>query len=84
VGDPQRYKTKEEMESYKARDPLEVFKKRVVEKGMISEAELAKIDVRATEAVEEAVRFAEESPFPVPEECLRDVYVSYPAEGGDL
>jgi pyruvate dehydrogenase E1 component alpha subunit len=45
---------------------------------------LAKIDIRAAEAVEEAVRFAEESPFPVPEECLRDVYVSYPVEGGDL
>jgi len=39
---------------------------------------LAKIDIRAAEAVEEAERFAEESPFPVTEECLRDVYVSYP------
>jgi pyruvate dehydrogenase E1 component alpha subunit len=72
------------MEGYKARDPLEVFKKRVVEAGLISEAELAKIDIRAAEAVEEAVRFAEESPFPIPEECLKDVYVSYPKEGGDL
>ena len=84
VGDPQRYKTKEEMEGYKARDPLEVFRKRVVGAGLISEAELAKIDIRAAEAVEEAVRFAEGSPFPAPEECLKDVYVSYPAEGGDL
>jgi pyruvate dehydrogenase E1 component alpha subunit len=84
VGDPQRYKTKEEMEGYKARDPLEVFKRRLVEASLISEAELAKIDIRAAKAVEEAVRFAEESPFPVPEECLKDVYVSYPGEGGDL
>ncbi len=80
VGDPQTYKTKEEMEGYKARDPIIAFKKRAKEHHLISEAEMAKIDDWAKEEVEKAVLFAEESPYPVLEECLTDVYVSYPRE----
>ena len=80
VGDPQTYKTKEEMEGYKAQDPIAAFRKRVKEHHLISEAEMAKIDDWAKEEVEKAVLFAEESPYPVLEECLTDVYVSYPRE----
>ncbi len=78
VGDAQTYKTKEEVEGYKARDPIITFKKRVLEHRLISEAELARVDNRVKEAIEEAVRFAEKSPYPAPEECLADVYVNYP------
>jgi pyruvate dehydrogenase E1 component alpha subunit len=84
VGDPQTYKTKEEMEGYKAQDPITLFRRRIQEHDLISEAELAKIDDRAKEAIEEAVRFGEESPYPAPEECLADVYVSYPREEVEL
>jgi TPP-dependent pyruvate/acetoin dehydrogenase alpha subunit len=77
-GDSQTYKSKEEMAGYPARDPIETFKKRVLERGMLSEAELAEIDTRAGKVVEEAILFAEESSYPAPEECLTDVYVSYP------
>jgi pyruvate dehydrogenase E1 component alpha subunit len=80
VGDPQTYKTREEMEGYKVLDPITKFKKQALEHELISKAELAKIDHWVDEAIEEAVRFAEESPFPVPEDCLTDVYVSYPRE----
>jgi pyruvate dehydrogenase E1 component alpha subunit len=80
VGDPQTYKTKEEMEGYKAQDPIILFRRRVQEHDLISNAELAKIDDWAKEAVAEAIRFAEESPYPAPEECLADVYASYPRE----
>jgi pyruvate dehydrogenase E1 component alpha subunit len=80
VGDPQTYKTKEEMEGYKAQDPITAFRKHVQENDLISEAELAKIDDWAKEEVGKAVRFAEESPYPAIEECLTDVYVSYPRE----
>jgi pyruvate dehydrogenase E1 component alpha subunit len=80
VGDPQTYKTKEEMDGYKVRDPITVFKKRVPEHNLVSESELEKIDDWAKEEVEKAVRFAEESPYPALEECLTDVYVSYPRE----
>jgi len=80
VGDPQTYKTKEEMDGYKAKDPITLFKKRVLENDLVSEPELTKIDDQVKKAIEEAVRFAEESPLPAPEDCLADVYVNYPRE----
>jgi len=80
MGDPQVYKTENEIQSYKARDPITRFRKRVMEHHHISESELIRIDDRAKKTIEEAVRFAEGSPYPAPEECLTDVYVSYPRE----
>jgi pyruvate dehydrogenase E1 component alpha subunit len=77
-GDAMTYRTDEEVAGYRERDPIENFKKRVLERGLVSEAELEEIDARVAAAIDEAVRFAEESPYPPPEECLTDVYVSYP------
>ena len=71
--------TEEEKARNRANDPIEAFKKRVLERGLLSEAEIAEIDARTAKVVEEAVEFAEESPWPVPEDVLTtDVYVSYP------
>lgn len=77
-GDATTYRTEEEVASYRARDPIAQFRKRVLERGLVSEDELAEIDARVTQTIDEAVRYAEESPYPAPEECLTDVYVSYP------
>ncbi len=77
-GDAMTYRTEEEVASYRARDPIAQFRKRVLERGLVSEDELAEIDARVAQAIDEAVRYAEESPYPAPEECLTDVYVSYP------
>lgn len=76
-GDAMTYRTEEEVADYRLRDPIESFKRQVLGRGLVSEDELAEIDARAVQAVEDAVRFAEESPHPTPEECLTDVYVSY-------
>jgi pyruvate dehydrogenase E1 component alpha subunit len=84
MGEPQTYKTKEEIQGYKARDPIQKFKSMLLERSLASESELAKIDSWAEKAVEEAVRFAEASPLPAPEECLTDVYVSYPMKEVEL
>jgi pyruvate dehydrogenase E1 component alpha subunit len=84
MGEPQTYKTKEEIQGYKARDPIQKFKSKLLERSLASESELAKIDNWAEKAVEEAVRFAEASPLPAPEECLTDVYVSYPMKEVEL
>ena len=54
------------------------------EHGLVSETELTKIDDWAKEAIAEAIRFAEQSPYPAVEECLADVYVSYPKEEVEL
>ena len=80
VGDPQTYKSKEEMAGYEAQDPIVFFRKRALEDDLASEAELADIDARTQDLIEDAVRFAEESDYPAPEDCLDDVYVSYPTK----
>ncbi len=74
------YRTPEEEESYRQRDPIQRFRRVVLEQGLLGEDELDAIDERVKREVDEAVRFAESSPFPAPEECLTDVYVSYPVE----
>jgi len=77
-GDATLYFTEEEKERNRARDPIEKFRKRGLERGLFTEEELAKIDSEATALVEDAVKFAEESPWPGPEELMTDVYVNYP------
>jgi TPP-dependent pyruvate/acetoin dehydrogenase alpha subunit len=76
-GDNLSYFTEAERARNRERDPIDKFKKRVVDRDLLSEQELAAIDARARTSVEQAVRFAEEAPYPAPEECLTDVYVSY-------
>ena len=77
-GDPLTYRTPEEEAEYRRRDPIDQFRRRVLERTLLTAAELDAIDARAREIVEAAVRFAQESPYPAPEECLTDVYVKYP------
>jgi len=78
-GDSMLYFTEEEKARNRANDPIEAFKKQVLKRGLLSEEEIAEIDAKVADTVEEAVKFAEESPWPVPEDVLTtDVYVSYP------
>ena len=76
-GDNLSYRTEEEKAKNQARDPIETFKKRILDRGLLTEKEMADIDARAQQSIEAAVKFAEESPYPTLEECLTDVYVSY-------
>lgn len=75
MSDPQKYRTKEEVEQYKQRDPIEVVKETVLSKKFATEQELAAIDAKIEGIVAESVKFAEESNFPDPSEALTDVYV---------
>jgi pyruvate dehydrogenase E1 component alpha subunit len=80
MSDPQKYRTKEEVEKYKAQDPI-LFVKEIIEKNKLaSEQEMAEIAERVKIAVEESVKFAEDSPEPVAEELYKDIYVedNYP------
>jgi pyruvate dehydrogenase E1 component alpha subunit len=70
-----KYRTPEEIEKYKANhDPLRIWSRRLVEEGILTEAEIEELDVQAKEETNEAVKFAEESPFPQENEILSDVY----------
>ena len=75
MSDPQKYRTKEEVEQYKQRDPIEIVRKKILEKKFATEKELEDIDNKVVKEVEESVKFAEESKFPDPSEALTDVYV---------
>lgn len=76
-GDPLTYRTEEEMEKNEARDPIARFRERVLQRNLVTEAELDAIDARVEQAIEEAVHFAEASPYPSEDQVLTDVYVSY-------
>jgi pyruvate dehydrogenase E1 component alpha subunit len=75
MSDPQKYRTKEEVEQYKERDPIEVVREKLVKSYGVSEADVEVIHERVRIEVEESVRFAEESPWPSDDELLKDVYV---------
>ena len=75
MSDPAKYRTKEEVESYKAKDPIEMVLKTIREKKFATDAQILEIDNRVKNTVEESVTFAEESPYPDPSELYKDVYV---------
>jgi pyruvate dehydrogenase E1 component alpha subunit len=80
MSDPAKYRTKEEVESYKAQDPIEMVKNTLLEQKMATEEEIEKINERINDIVEDSVKFAEESPYPDPSELFKDVYMeeNYP------
>src|SRR5436190_9094195 len=75
MSDPAKYRTKEEVDEYKAKDPVEVVRKTILDKKMATEQELEAIDNKVHAQVEESVKFAEESPYPDAKEALTDIYV---------
>jgi pyruvate dehydrogenase E1 component alpha subunit len=75
MSDPQKYRTKEEVAEWKQRDPLELIKDRILSQKIATEEELTAIDAKIKVQVEESVKFAEESPWPKPEEAFEDIYV---------
>jgi pyruvate dehydrogenase E1 component alpha subunit len=82
MADPEEYRSKEEVEEWRRRDPITSFSKRLVEEGVISEEDLEKLDQEAVAAVDEAVRFADESPFPELDSLYDDIYVLSEQVGG--
>lgn len=74
MSDPAKYRSKEEMEEYKLKDPVETTLVKLKENFGISDEEIEAINDRVKHEVEDAVKFAEESPFPDDNEVLKDVY----------
>jgi len=80
MSDPQKYRTKEEVEEYKQRDPIEQVRKAILDKKIATEKDLEAIEQKVNGQVEESVKFAEESKYPDPSEALHDIYAepNYP------
>lgn len=70
-----KYRTKEEVEKYQQQhDPIQVWKRNLLQEGIATEAELKQIDKEAFKEAEESAEFAKNSPFPEPESIFEDVY----------
>jgi pyruvate dehydrogenase E1 component alpha subunit len=74
MSDPAKYRTKEELEEYKGKDPIEQAREAILKNKYATEDELKEIDNEQKEIVKECVKFAEESDFPHVDEVYRDVY----------
>ena len=75
MSDPAKYRTKEELEEYKAQDPLEQVKATILENKFATEAQLLEIEKKIKDTVLDSVKFAEDSPYPVAADAYNDVYV---------
>ncbi len=76
-GDSMKYRTNEEVDSYRQRDPLKIFVSQIAPQVQISPEDLQAINLQVEHRVRDAVEFARSSPLPQPEDCLTDVYVRY-------
>jgi pyruvate dehydrogenase E1 component alpha subunit len=74
MADPSEYRTKGEEEEWRAKDPVLTLKNRLLEEGLMSDEELQAMFDEVEREVEEAVAFADESPYPEMESLFDDVY----------
>ena len=81
MSDPGNYRTRAEIEKYQERDPIKLFSASLLEEKIVDQKTLDDIDRKVREEVEDALRFAEESPLPDPAELYTDIYAS-PIEPG--
>ena len=82
--DPRRYRTKEEEQTWRGRDPLRTFPQRLLEADVVTQDELDAIGKLAEEKVQEATEFALNSPMPDPTEVGLDVYVLSPPAASEI
>jgi pyruvate dehydrogenase E1 component alpha subunit len=68
------YRTREEVEREKQRDPITLFGDRCLKDGVLAESDIRNVEKAVADLVDEAVAFAEASPEPPPEELFTDVY----------
>ena len=75
MGDPgTSYRTREEVEKWRKQDPIERFQAQLLREGILTESEVEEIQTAIMRELDEAVRFATESPEPRIEEALDDIY----------
>ena len=72
--DPATYRPKDEVEEWLNRDPIQRMRRHLLDTGVLTEADAAEAEKSVVDAVESAVKFAVESPYPSSEEALEDVY----------
>jgi len=74
MSDPAKYRTKEELEEYKEKDPITQVLNTIVENKWATEDEINAINNRIKAEVDDCVQFAEDSPYPDDNELYKDIY----------
>lgn len=75
MSDPAKYRTKEELEDYKGKDPIQMVKKTIFEKKYASEKEIDAINSKIEKILKEAIEFADKSALPKLDELYKDQYM---------
>lgn len=74
VGDPENYRSKEEVKKWKTKkDPIEMFKKKLIKEGMVGNKEFSRIENEIQKEIEDAKNFAKNSPEPEDKELWTDI-----------
>ena len=74
VSDPAKYRTKEELEEYRSKDPVFVTEDKIIKEGIATQKEIDAIKTRIDQEVEDSMDFAEKSSYPLPSELYDDNY----------
>jgi pyruvate dehydrogenase E1 component alpha subunit len=74
MSDPQKYRTKEEVQEYQEKDPIEHVLRVIRDNKWMTEKEIEAVEEEVKQVVQESVEFAENSPLPEKEEIYKDVY----------
>ena len=75
MADPEEYRTKEQVDQWRRRDPIAVFGDQLLDAGILDADERARMDTETIERVDASVAFADASPFPSPNDLYDDIYV---------
>jgi pyruvate dehydrogenase E1 component alpha subunit len=80
MSDAQTYRTKDEVKEYQKQDPIEKVIVTMKQHGWIDDAGIEEMEAKIKAMVDESIQFAEDSPYPEPEELFKDVYAepNYP------
>jgi pyruvate dehydrogenase E1 component alpha subunit len=74
IADPAQYRDSSEVEEFLEKDPIERLKALAIEEGVVTEDDLTSIDEEIEDIIEEAAKFAEDSPVPAPEALYTNVF----------
>jgi pyruvate dehydrogenase E1 component alpha subunit len=75
MGDPERYRQKDEVEKWQEEDPIGIYRRYLLKEKIAAESELDEIETQVEVETQEAVEFAESSPEPAAEDLFKDIYV---------
>ena len=74
MGDPERYRQKDEVKEWQEEDPIGIYRQYLLKKKIVSSEELDDLENKVEAETQDAIEFAESSPEPAPEELFTDIY----------